>query len=286
MVYVTIASLAYAISGFLVKQISQSVSYNVIVFFRFAIGLLWLVPLIIKDKSILQAKNYKLHCLRGLCGLLALASFFYAIKFIPLVDAMLLNNVTPLFIPLILVLFLNQKTTPKLVASIVIGFIGVFLVLSPGKEIFKWASLIALSSSIFAAIASISIKDLSKNNSTNTILCYYFIIATLGSGITLPFSFKLTSYGAFIILIIIGTLGIIFQNGVTKAFRDAPAQVISPLLYLSIVFGAILDFVFNHHIPSKQVIAGFVLILLGCSLTVLSRNNTANKARKNYGKAC
>lgn len=275
--YSLIASIAYAITAVLVKHVSHTIPYNLIVFSRFAIGLIFLLPIVIKNPIIVTSvNNYKLHILRGLSGLLAIAGFFYSIKYIPLLDAMMLNNVAPIFIPIISALFLSDKISTRSMLSIICGFIGVVIVFHPDKEIFHFASFIALASSLFAAIASLSIRKLSQTNTTNTILFNYFLIAVIGVSMTLPSHYVVLDMQSLLILVIIGILGVIFQVCVTIAFTFSSASIVSPLLYSSIIFGAAIDWLLYGEIPTYLTIFGFLLIFAGCSLTIYFRKETTS----------
>jgi len=266
--FIIIASFAYAISSLMIKIISQQASYSLILFARFLICFLIVTPLTINNINAIKTHRIKLHILRGLAGLLALGTFIYSINYISIVNAMLLNNVTPLFIPLLLFVGFGKRISAQLFISILIGFFGVILILNPSSNLFHLASLIALSSSLFAAIASISIRVLSKSEKSKTILFYYFLIATIGSSIFFIFNAQMITFSVSLYLLLIGVLGIIFQFSVTKAFTYAPAQIVSPLLYLSVIIGALFDWLFFNQTPTIEVLIGFVLIVVGSYFTI------------------
>ena len=103
------------------------------------------------------------------------------IKFISLVDAILLNNTAPLFVPIVALLITGAKTPRKVWWGIVIGFIGVALVLHPGPQLFQLTSFIGLASGVLAAIAIVQIWVLSKTSTITQMFFYYFLIGTVAS---------------------------------------------------------------------------------------------------------
>ncbi|MCL9782143.1 DMT family transporter [Vibrio sp. S4M6] len=274
--YSTIASLAYAISGIAVKYLTSNTPYTMIVFSRFLVGLLYLTPFAIRNNEFALIRNYPIQFVRGGAGLLAIMCFFCSLKYIPIVDAIALNNVAPLFIPIILFLFYKVSISRKLIFCIIIGFIGVLLIIKPDKGIFNWMSLIALLSSFFAAIASLSIKRLSKTNSTQSILFFYFLISTVFSAFLLPVEYPHQTIGDILLMIMVGILALIFQYSVTRAFKYSNAEVVSPLLYMSVLFGLLFDWIFHDKAPSFYSSIGTIFIVLSCMFILVIRKRENN----------
>lgn len=115
-----------------------------------------------KGISFLKTKRPVGHFFRGFIGALATIFYILAMKTIALMNATLLFNSTPLFIPIIALLFLRAKISLKVWISIVIGFVGVVLILHPRGDLFQWGDLYGLLSGIALAIAFIFIQLLSK----------------------------------------------------------------------------------------------------------------------------
>ena len=107
-------------------------------------------------------------------------------KSMPLVDAVLLANAAPLFIPLVALFWMRTPIRPAVALSLAGGFIGVILILKPGPALLHNASsLIAITAALFSAVALVSVNRLSSTEKSDTILFYYFLISTIA---TLPFA--------------------------------------------------------------------------------------------------
>ena len=79
----------------------------------------------------LKTRRLALHLLRSISGLLAHLFFYVAIVYVPLVDANLLLSAAPLWVPLLLLVFLRQTVTRELWISTLVGLVGVGLILHP-----------------------------------------------------------------------------------------------------------------------------------------------------------
>ncbi len=107
---------------------------------------------------------------------------FVAVKKMPLVDAVLLSNSAPLFIPLVTWAWLRQRIQGMVWVSLLIGFAGVVVILRPSLALLKNpAAPIALSAALFSAFALVSVNQLSKSEPARRILFYYFLFSSLAA---------------------------------------------------------------------------------------------------------
>ena len=82
------SALLFATMGVLIRLASHTVDNATIVFFRNAIGLIFIFPLVIRS-GLQNLKTQKLwmHTWRAVIGLIAMYGFFYAIAHLPLSSA-------------------------------------------------------------------------------------------------------------------------------------------------------------------------------------------------------
>src|SRR5258708_5706782 len=124
-----LAAISFTLMSLCGKIIGDSASTDMIVFARFFISLILLMPWVIKNpKEALQASKPMSLIVRSLFTLAAFSCFFYALKFIPLSSALLLNNTFPLFVPIVAWFMVKSITPPKVWWGIILGFIGVGIV--------------------------------------------------------------------------------------------------------------------------------------------------------------
>ena len=218
--------------------------------------------------KLIKIPNVNKMILRSLLGLLALACMFYAIKYMPLANAILLNNTSTLFIPLIVFAMTGIKTPAKIILSVVLGFIGVVLVLGPSKEIFSLLSLIGLASGIFGGIALVLTRDIAKTLHPNQIIFYY---SSIGAIVALLFALPQTksfSQQIWLYLCGVGIFGALYQVFLTFSLRMAKVRYMSSLSFFSFIFAGIFDWLIWHNVPSLLVLIGMGLVVIGGFLTI------------------
>ncbi|MGH7889451.1 MAG: EamA family transporter, partial [Thermodesulfobacteriota bacterium] len=99
--YSVLAAFSFTLMSLVGKIIGDSASTDTILFARFVISLMLMTPWLIKHpKEAMHLTHPKKLILRSLFSLLAFACFFYALRFVSLSNALVLNNTFPLFVPL------------------------------------------------------------------------------------------------------------------------------------------------------------------------------------------
>jgi drug/metabolite transporter (DMT)-like permease len=278
-VFITIAFLCVAFMSAFGKLLSSTPTGQ-IVFFQNGISLLLLSPLVLLSGGAqLHTHKLPLHMVRAVAGLLSQALFFIAVKKIALVDAVLLANAAPLFIPLIALFWMKTKITPYVVASLIGGFLGVVLILKPGMDLFSQsASLIALLAAFFSAIALVSVNLLSSTEKSNTILFYYFLISTI---CTLPFAFwnwRMPHGCEWLYLLGVGIFMALSQLFIILAYRHASASQIAPFNYSVVIFSGILGWLFWGTTIGWISLLGIVLVCAGGISSIFFNSKNKLKA--------
>jgi drug/metabolite transporter (DMT)-like permease len=149
-----------------------------------------------------------------------------------------------------------------------VGFLGVIAILKPGLDVFEPRAFYALLASVFMASASLVIREQAKRDSPYVCMFYYFFIAFVLSGIISIFEWSpLDSYIVFL-LIGIGVFGTLYQEFLIRGSGYASAKVVSSLMYSSLIFSVILDWLFFQRMPDFLVFMGIFLICIGGLLTV------------------
>jgi drug/metabolite transporter (DMT)-like permease len=269
--YGVVSAFSFALMSVFVKLIGKDLPTSMLIFFRFGTSLVLISPWLLTDNQFI----FKIHqpfryVVRILSALLALFCIFYVIKFIPLVDALLLNNTAPLFVPIIAFILTGAKTPKKAIIGIILGFIGVGIILNPGKEIFSSsASLIALASGILAALAIVQMRLISKTSSIKQMLFYYFLVSTLVAGVLASLQWQMPeNFKMWLFLFGIGIFGTAYQVFATLSYVKAPVRLMSPLVFLVVVFGGLFDWLLWDNVPTLLTIIGAILVITGALVTV------------------
>ncbi|MEX4410667.1 DMT family transporter [Haemophilus influenzae] len=251
-----------------VKTASQTIPASETLFSRFLIGLLFLLPFVIKDRDFkVDTRQWKFLILRNAAGVSNMLINFYVVKFLPLSIAVLLMNTSALFIP-ILLLFFHQKTPLNVLLCSLIGFLGVSIILltNHNGNVDPIYVLIGLSGAVLAGMAFIGLQELNKYNTPKNIVFYFHLIGTFMLPVFFINQWKIPNLYELGLLLLVGGFGLIFQLLLTRAFKYAPANIITPFAFIGVVFSSVFDWLFWHHTPNLYFWLGAVIIVGAVSL--------------------
>lgn len=267
--FALIAAFCFALAGALVKVIGTQTNTMTVVFFRFFIGLIILMPWFLQDKNLLKIDKISPFVIRSIAGISALFCTFYAIKHISVANALLLSNTNALFVPIVAWIMLRTHTPLKVWITVIIGFIGVIFILRPDKHLFDIAALIGLCAGLFGAISLVQIRQMTKSTSSKQILFFYFLTGTIIPALFFPFIWKTPTLTIWLLLIAVGMVSALYQVLITLVFTYAPVRLMSTVMFATVVFGALFDWLLWHKLPNLITIIGIILVIIGGIMAVM-----------------
>lgn len=257
------AAFMFAAMGAVIKAASAHLPNEMVVFFRNFFGLLALLPWLLRGGvRALATQRFGSHLTRSLAGLAAMYCFFYAIAKLHLAEAVLLNFTAPLFTPFIALLWLHERVERNVWWAIIVGFVGVALILKPGMDIFSPAALIGLASGALAAFAVVNIRRMSETEPTTRIVFYFSTVSVIVSALPLLWRWQTPGPEALGLMVVAGIFATSGQLLLTRGYALAPAALVGPFTYSSVVFAALFGWLLWGEMPDTLSLAGAVLVCL------------------------
>ncbi len=255
-------------------------------FIRFLIGGVVLLPLVIKEREKVQAKDLLFFLCLGILNIfISMGSHQLAINMGKASTAAILISSNPVFVLLFSSILLKEKVTFNRIACILLGMIGITLIIYKGNTAGDTAASLT-----FAVIASFTFglytvlgKLVSKGIGSITMICYSSIF---GSLLYVP---VLLLRGIPLFHIPEGTtfkviyLGI-FVSGIAyitymEALRILTASKGAMVFFLKPVIASILAVVFLGESLGLKTVAGMILVLAGVFINFFTINSESGKAR-------
>ena len=256
--------LFIAVMLLIVRAASKEVSTGTILFFQNIIGLATVLPWFGKHGwELVKTKRMGLISFRTMVSLVGILFSFLAVQRTSLVDTMLLNNTSPLWIPFVVLIWRKVPIQHMMWPGLLAGFIGVILVLQPGKDIIQIGALFAIGAGFLQSLNMVSLRLLSYTERNHTVLFYYFLICSL---ICAPFLFiswparNLVLWGE---LVAIGICFAVAQWTFVRSFHFAKASQLGPFSYAAVVYSVFLDWGIYGQIPNLLGWIGIGLVCAG-----------------------
>lgn len=265
-----LAAIAMSIMAIFVKM-AVKIPNETIVFSRFGIPLLLLCLIGTKSNLKFSLQKVPKNLTRALGGVVSMYCYFYAIKQLPLVTAMTLNNTTPLFIPLFVLVVFRKVVSKWRFFAAAVGFIGVIIMLRPTSGFFEFATLFGLGAGFFGAVALLGLRHLSKTEHPQTILFYYFIISSVVTFFPMLYAWQPLEELSWSLLLGIAISGFFYQYLITLAFAHAPATKASIPSYLVVVLSGFADWLIWGKVPEVWTFVGIILICIGGLIAILDK---------------
>jgi len=271
--YMTIASLAFAVMYLFVKQLSHYGGYE-LTFFR-GLGT-WLIAVgYLLAKGISPIGNRPMWLIaRGLSGGLSLLLFFIAVEHVPITAAVAIRYLAPLFAIVFALFVLKERVRPIQWIYFLMAFVGVVLLRGFDSRIEGYGLVLILCSAIFMGITFSVIRYIGKSEHPIVIVGYF-----TGTSMLIGLFGMLFFEGAFvqptqedwIPLLSLGLIGLVGQVFMTIAMQSEVASKVMPLKYLEAVFLLGLSYFFLDETYNLYAIGGMVLILAGNVLNVFTK---------------
>lgn len=273
MVAMLVAMLVYTSINAFLKTAEQVYAPTQLVFLR---NLFSLIPYIIlmmanKEWSSLNIPNYGVHFFRALLGVISLSCLFKSIILLPLADAITISYASCLFIVVLAIPLLHECVSARGWFAVGMGFLGVLIVAQPTGDLISFGAICGIISAFLEAFLMVQGRKLTLFNSNTAIVFYYGIFATIISGITMPYYWIPPTPHDWVVLATLGLGGGIGQYLITMAYRHAPAGLLSPLIYSSLLWSMTFGYFLFNEIPSFNLFWGAPLIIAAGLMVVMKR---------------
>jgi drug/metabolite transporter (DMT)-like permease len=272
-----VASFFFAIMGVCVKLGSAKFTSSELVFYRSLFGFIAIALYAMHRKMPFSSMHLRLHLSRSINGFIALMLFFYAITHMPLSTAVTLNYTSPIFLAVFVAFSMREQLNPKLVVSILCGFLGVVLLLNPEMH---WSSLVAggagLVSGLLTGYVYLQLTVLGHMEEPAWRTVFYFsLVCVIGSVFwVMTGTFHHVTLADALLLAGMGICATIAQFAMTKAYHHGNCLVVGSLAYFTVVFACFFDiYLWNATLSALNWLA-ITMIICGGLLSVWF---TANK---------
>ena len=271
-----ISGLFFVLMHSAVKYLSKEVHIFEIAFFRCALVIFVLAPVIIQQgKTIFKTHQPKMQFLRIITNSGAMLCFFYGISTTPLAQLTTLGFTVPIFATILAVTFMKEKIRLRRTTAFIIGFVGTIIVMRPDISIELGALLIIFSSFLWS-ICLIFIKKLTQTDSAVTI-SLYFGIGMIPATFALAFPvMEVIDLKQFTILLFIAITGTLAQTIMNTALQKGELALLLPFDFLRLIWSVLIGYALFAEEPTFTLwIGGFLII--GSTTYIAWRESTLKK---------
>lgn len=256
------------------KYLSNELPLWVLLWGRYVFNFLFVALFFIRGApaDILRTRKIKLQILRSILLVASTLTFWLALMFLPLVDCVVVLFVSPILVTMLAAPLLGESVGRHRWIAVIIGFVGVMVVMRPGFTIFDWMSILPLITALFYAGVQISTRILGRTDGALTTLLYSSAGGAIISTIGVLFFWVTPSLGQWFVLGWLGFLGALGHYLMIKAYEIAPASLLAPFDYTTLIWATILGFIAFGDLPDTWTVLG-ALIIMSSGLYLIRRES-------------
>lgn len=200
--------------------------------------------------SIFATRHPALQFGRGLLAVTSAVCFVFAVKFVPLADAVAISFVAPFLVTAMGALFLGETVGPRRWAAVIVGFCGALIVIRPGLGVMHPAGfLVIVAATAFAARQVLS-RHLAKDDRTVTTVAYTALVSTVVLTLPLPLFWTTPEVGMqWALLLGMAVFAALGELLIIKSLEIAHASVLAPVHYSLLIWGTFWGWLVFEQLP-------------------------------------
>lgn len=211
-----------------------------------------------------------IHTLRALLLMAATFFFFWALKFLPIADALAVFFVNPLVVTCLSPLILGEKVGPRRWAAVAVGFLGTLIIVRPGFGAFNPGSILALASGASLALYLLLTRRISGQQKAIVTTFHTNAIGGLVATVAVAFVWVAPNPLQWLMFLGVASIANLGHYLIVRAYDHAEASLLAPLSYTEMVASTVLGLVFFGDFPDAPTFLG-VGILIASAIYISMR---------------
>ncbi len=214
-------------------------------------------------KQLWRSKHPGFQLLRSLLLMLTTGLFNAGIMLVPLATATVLMFMSPILVTVLSSVVLHEHVGLRRWAGVAMGFLGALVVArawEAGSGLLNTGTILLFAAAICNASYQTTTRKLRGDQPLTTLLFTAATGAVVSTGL-LPWHWQAPNAYEWLLLILAGALGCIGHLCLIRAYRLAPASVIAPFGYSSLIWATVLGFVIWQDVPQLTTLIGASMII-------------------------
>lgn len=275
---VVAATFLFSASDVTFKHLVASYPVPLLLALRYLTHLILMIAFIgpVQGRSLFATRRTGLVVIRALCIVAASILMGWALELQPVAESLAIYFLAPLLVVLLARPLLGERIGAAGWIAAALGFCGVLLVIRPGGALDPLGTVFMLANATVMAAYILLTRVLANTERTATMLLYVALTGAILFGLSLPFYWDGFSPSLLDGLLLIG-VGVSAMTGhylFTAAYRFADASLLSPIIYLQLLWAGVLSWLAFGHVPDALSLLGMAVIVASGAVVAL-RSRTA-----------
>ena len=250
-------------------------------FMRYAVsvGLISVFVNPITTPHVARTRRLGLQVVRSLLLFGSTALNFVALRHLQLAETLSIQFAAPLTVALLGGPLLGEWSSPRRMAAIGVGFLGVLVIVRPGLGTMHPAVLFSLGNMLCYALYIIATRKLAATDSTATTMFYSGLSGVALMSPLLPWIWtQPASWLVWALLVGVGLFGTLGHWLLVLAHARAPANILAPFIYTQLLWSVLLGYLLFGDLPNRFTVMGSTIVVAS-GLYLLAQERVRRKNR-------
>ena len=257
-----LAMLVLAIAG---RETTRELAVFQIMEMRSVIGLILFWPLVLRSGGLAAMRTRRLgqHMLRNTVHYASQFGWLVALTMIPLAQLVAIEFTMPIWTAVLAVAVLGERMGLWKSAAVALGLVGVAIIVRPQAGAIAPGQMIALVAAVGFAISVISVKVLTRTESTVAIVFWMLVVQSVLGLLPAAQVWQWPSAQVWPWVIVISICGTFSHFCMARAMLYADATVVVPMDFLRVPLTALIGWWLYAEGIDAYTLLGAGLILCG-----------------------
>ena len=212
-------------------------------------------------RTTLRSARPKLQIARAVLISAEMTFVVFGYRTTPLADAHAIFALTPLVVTALSVPLLGEQVGLRRWIAVAIGLVGVLVIVRPGFATISPGMLIMLGCCVMYAVYQIMTRIAGRHDAAATSMVWQTVGGAVALSLVGPLFWVAPSMEQWGMLAGLAALGVIGHYGLVLALQFAPAVVVQPFTYTTLIWASLSGWIVFGDVPGIYVIIGALLIV-------------------------
>ncbi|MCB1418181.1 MAG: DMT family transporter [Notoacmeibacter sp.] len=237
------------------------------------VGMFWLLGW--HGTSILRTARPGMQVIRGALAVISATIFIFAVREVPLADAVAVSFVAPFIVTIFGALILREPVGIRRWVAVAIGFAGTLIIIRPGAGVLHPAILLVVVAAALFSARQILSRMLAAQDRTATTVAYTALTGSLLLTLALPFVWAWpTNATQWLLFVSIAAMAAVAELMVIKALEIAQAVAVAPMQYTMMIWGTFYGYLVFGQLPDFWTLVG-AAVIIATGIYVINRERIA-----------
>ena len=220
------------------------------------------VALALLGPSIFRTVHPVLQISRGVLAVISATCFVFAVKYVPLADAVAVSFIAPFLVTAMGAVVLGERVGLRRWSAVFVGFIGTLIVIRPGMGVMHPAVLLVVVAAAAFAARQVLSRRLASNDRTITTVAYTALVSVFALSFPLPFFWSPPEAGwQWALLFGLAVFAALGELMIIKSLEIAQAAVLAPVHYTLMIWGTFWGWLVFDQLPDRWTWIGAAIIV-------------------------